>query len=515
MRYGEFYFLRPPSQVSSSLKSFYPPELSFCPLLNRVNGAMLHNSTKRNQYEPDQQMNSVQNNNYAAKHVEPMKKTQEVILKLMAIRFRLLIAIGVIVLTLTPASRAAIRGPYTNDVYTLHLWHMDETGATPPNAPTNVLEFDSITNNPQTSAITLSNTPGKVNEIYYPGYPPSNFALQGAPSFTVPGFVDYGYSVQTTNFSCLLAMDWIDASPGVGANAQWIAHSNITDYISTVTGAFTWEALIRPLVPRTGLNMEIVAGDSGFPYRAWQFRINASGQLEFNMNIHAPGGITHDFTVALPTTGVDTYAVGSWYHVAVSYTGITPTNGDPVSQVKLYWTLMDPTRTNADVLLTATATAQQPYGFTNVAQANFGIGGSGRGDPINNVGNNEGFVGNIDEVRMSSVCRKSTEMAFNTNLYFAPPNISITPDQTNQLIGYGQTLQITPLETGSLPITNQWYQNGVALPSQTNATLVISNVTFAANGNYQLSATNAFGSTNSVVCTANVGATRSEERRVG
>src|ERR1035441_5225614 len=155
MRYGEFYFLRPPSQVSSLLKSFYPPELSFCPLLNRVNGAMLHNSTKRNQYEPDQQMNSVQNNNNAAKHVKPMKKTQEVILKLMGVRFRLLIAIGIIILTLTPASRAAIRGPYTNDVNTLHLWHFDETGATPPNAPTNALAFDAITNNPQTSAITL------------------------------------------------------------------------------------------------------------------------------------------------------------------------------------------------------------------------------------------------------------------------------------------------------------------------------------------------------------------------
>ena len=450
-------------------------------------------------------MNFVQNHNYVAKPVKPMKKTQAVILKLMAIQFRLLMAIGIIALTLTPASRAAIRGPYAVDADTLHLWHFDETGATPFYAPTNALAFDAVSNNPQTSAITLSNTPGKVNEVFYPGYPPAEFALQGVPSFSVPGIVNFGYCVQTTNHSCLIMAEWFDGSPGVGANSQWpsTAHTNMSNYINTNTGAFTWEALIQPLVnPRTaGLNMEIIAGDDGFPYRAWQFRIRSDGFLEFNMNINIPSG-THDFAVALPSSGPDAANAGNWYHVAATYTGDSPTNGDTPKQFKLYWTLMDPTRTNADVLFTGTPI----YGFTNAAQVILGIGGSGRGDPINNVCNNEGFVGNIDEVRMSRVCRKSTEMGFNTNLYFAPPTITITPAQTNQLVGYGQTLQITPTETGSLPITNQWYQNGVALPGQTNVALVISNATFAANGNYQLTATNTFGGTNSVICTVNVGA---------
>jgi len=435
--------------------------------------------------------------------LKPMKIQK--MLKAVSLRAQSLMVVGAILLALAPASRAAIVGPYTVDANTLHLWHFDETGATPFLAPTNALEFDSVSNNPQTSAITFSNTPGKVNEVYYPGYPPTSFALQGVPSFTVPGTVNYGTCVQTTNFSCLIMSEWYDGSPGVGANTLWppTAHTNMINYVNATTGAFTWEALIYPLVnPRTaGLNMEIIAGDDGFPYRAWQFRINASGQLEFNMNINIPSG-THDFTVALPSTGPDAANAGNWYHVAATYTGDSPTNGDTPKQFKLYWTLMDPTRTNADVLFTGTPS----YGFTNAAQVILGIGGSGRGDPINNVCNNEGFVGNIDEVRMSSVCRKSTEMAFNTNLYFAPPIISITPTLTNQLIGYGQTLTVTPSETGSLPITNQWYQNSVALPGQTNATLVISNVTFAANGNYQLAATNAFGSTNSVVCTVNVGA---------
>ncbi len=113
---------------------------------------------------------------------------------------RLLLVIS-LAAAILPAGHGAIVGPYTVDSNTLHLWHFDETGATPANAPTNALAFDAITNNPQTSAITLSNTPGPVNENGFPGYPPSNFALQGQTSFSYPGVADYDYCVQTTNFS--------------------------------------------------------------------------------------------------------------------------------------------------------------------------------------------------------------------------------------------------------------------------------------------------------------------------
>ncbi len=177
-------------------------------------------------------------------------------------------AVGITV-AITSVIEAAIVGPYTVDANTLHLWHFDETGATPANAPTNALAFDAVTNNPQTSSITLSNTPGPVNENGFPGYPPNNFALQGQTAYSYPGVADYSYCVETTNFSCLLPTDWIQPNP-ITTTTIWLAHTNLSDFINTNTGAFTFESNVKLVVnPLTaGRNMEIVAGYSGFPYRA-------------------------------------------------------------------------------------------------------------------------------------------------------------------------------------------------------------------------------------------------------
>jgi hypothetical protein len=435
--------------------------------------------------------------------------------QLLFIRVQLLILISMTLFVLLPASRAAVFGPYTVDDGTLHLWHFDETSGAPYvtnngtssgqfGTVTNGVFFDAVTSNPQTSSLIFTNAPGLVNQPNFTGFPPNNFALQGQPAWVgsnSTSVVSFGYSDMTTNFSCTLPpFNW----PNPLATATtWAGWTNLSDYINTNTGAFTFEAMIRPVVnPLTaGRNMEIIAGDSGFAFRAWQFRISSAGKLEFNMNINAPAAWVHDVLVPLPATGRDAVVAGNWYHVAVTCTGNAPTNGDATAQVKLYWTLMDMTRTNADVLLVTNVT----YGtFTNTAVPLMAIGGSGRGSPISNVGNSEGFIGNIDEVRISSVCRKSTEMLFDTNVAFVPIGINIP--QTNYLVAYGQTLQIIATETGTQPMTNQWYQNGVALPGQTNAALIISNVTFAANGNYQLWATNAAGSAAGVVCAVNVGA---------
>ena len=436
-------------------------------------------------------------------------------LKFAAAYAPLRLIIVALIMALVPASRAAVFGPYTEDGSTLHLWHFDETTGAPYitnngtssgqfGTVTNGVFFDAVTDNPQTSPITFTNTPGAGSQPVGTGFPPTNFALAVQPAWigsNSSSVVSFGYSDMTTNFSCALPpYNW--PNPLV-ASLSWTTGTNLSDVINTNTGAFTFEAMIRPIInPVTaGRNMEIIAGDSGFPFRAWQFRINAAGQLEFNININAPATWVHDLKVALPKTGPDAAVAGNWYHVAVTCTGNAPTNGDTPAQVKLYWTLMDMTRTNADVLLATNIT----YGtFTNIAIPLVGIGGSARGSIFGNVGNSEGFFGNIDEVRISSVCRKSTEMLFDTNVAFVPIGFNIP--QTNFLVGYGQTLQIEATETGTQPITNQWYQNGVALPGQTNTVLIISNVTFAATGNYQLWATNAAGTAGSAVSAVNVGA---------
>ncbi|MEY2429046.1 MAG: hypothetical protein QOJ40_1931 [Verrucomicrobiota bacterium] len=404
-------------------------------------------------------------------------------------------------------SRAAIFGPYTNDVYTLHLWHFDDNNGTPANAPTNAANFDAVTSNPQTTPIVMTNTPGQVNQPAFAGYPPTNFALQAQAPFTNPvaPFINFGSSVRTFVHSTLYPSF---AQPNPSLNAiTYTCPTNLSDYINTNTGAFTFEALVNPSfnpLTDTGTR-EIVCGDSGFATvsRAWQFRFNV-GRLEFNA---IPNANPHQVFATLPSAGPNAAAAGNWYHVAVTYTGDSPTNGDTAKQLKFYWTLMDVTRTNANVLWTTNLS----YGLTNgpgVNKANpvIGIGGNARNNPITGVGVSDSYIGYIDEVRISSVCRKSTEMIFNTNVFVAPPIVAIPSSQTNNLIGYGQTLAIVASETGTTPITNQWYQNGSVLPGQTNAVLTLSNITFAANGNYQLFATNVAGFATSVVCSVTVGA---------
>jgi Concanavalin A-like lectin/glucanases superfamily len=418
------------------------------------------------------------------------------ILKTAVIRAQFLIAIGIMVLSMASVTRAGLVGPYTEDGSTLHLWHLDETNGTPVNAPTNGFCLDSITDNPQTSPLVMSNVPGPVSEPGFSGYPPTSFLLMGQPAFQVAGYVDYGNALHNLGISSCLYMPWTNAPNNASAQPMSLAETNLSNYVNTNTGAFTFEALLKPdfdpINPPT--TMEIICGDSGFSPRAWQFRFNA-GKLEFN---DITGSNPHQVFATLPASGPDAAAAGNWYHVAVTFTGNSPTNGDTARVFTFYWTLMDPTRTHADVLFT-TNLAGNIHGSVFLT-----IGGNARGSPVNNSADLEGFLGSIDEVRISDVCRKSTEMAFNANQFLSAPIIAVAT--TNYFVGYGQTLTVPATVFGTAPVTNQWYQDGVALPGQTNTALVISNVTFAANGNYQLRSTNAFGSTNSVITTVTVGA---------
>jgi hypothetical protein len=182
----------------------------------------------------------------------------------------------------------------------------------------------------------------------------------------------------------------------------------------------------------------------------------------------------------------------------------------------LYWTLLDPSRTHADVLVVETnaVTTAMPNGIRplngdpeGTTQPNIGIGGSGR-NTTSNPGNNEGLVGSICEVRVSDLCLKSNEMAFIAGGAIPPTNTAPLPPSS--LLGYGQPLSITASVEASQPATYSWYQNGTNLTSQTNATLSISSATFANDGSYYLVTSNAYGAATTTVMQVTIGAIASE-----
>lgn len=364
---------------------------------------------------------------------------------------------------------AGLQIPYTPDAATLHLWHLDD--------PDGLTATDAVAANP----ITLTNlgfpTPGT--------WPYTNTSL-GNPSFTGLGACMSGTTVKHLLFGGTFP--------------------DVSQFCNPESGAFTFEAVVKfNNNPLAAMDAEIIAGDNGggLTTRGWQWRI-LNGQMEWNL---LAGSGTDDYKANLPATGPNAAIAGAWYHVAVTFNGNNPTNGDPANILTFYWTALDANRTAADKLGQFTMPRPLDGSPSGTSMPNLGIGGSGRGTTAAGAGpgNNEGIIGSLDEARISNVARTSNQMAFVSGGASNPPEFTLQPP-TNTLVGYGQTLTVPALVSGTPTLYFQWQQDGTNVAGQTGLTLVIPKATFAQAGNYQLVATNAYGSKTSMVAQVTVGA---------
>jgi len=253
------------------------------------------------------------------------------------------------------AANAAIVGPYQPDVYTLQLWHLDETSL--PSA-------NSIPGGPN------------MNNLGTP-------AVLGAASFA-------GFGNAFNNGGGWLAP--LAAADGTA--------DNVTMRYAGSDGAFTYEAIVRidfdPAAEQPTL-MEILSGEGDGTERLFQFKIltytatHPKNELQFQNLTGTIAAVAAD----IPSTGDDAIAQNSWYHAAVTCDG--------AGNVKLYWTKMDASRTQANLIGSGTMTV-----LTAGVTPDLCIGNEGR--DFN--GRTEGFLGLIDEVRMSGVARPATGMMF-------------------------------------------------------------------------------------------------------
>ncbi len=146
-----------------------------------------------------------------------------------------------------------------------------------------------------------------------------------------------------------------------------------------------------------------------------------------------------------------------------------------------------------------------PFG---TSQPYLGVGGSGR-NTTTSPGNGEGIIGSVDEVRISSVARRPDQMAFITGGAGNPPSITQEPP-AETLVGYGKTLTVPALVSGTPPLYYQWKHEGTNVPGQNDTTLILPSATFANAGIYQLIVTNAYGQTNTTQAQVTVGAIANE-----
>ena len=290
---------------------------------------------------------------------------------------------------------AAIRGPYNKDGQTLHLWHLNEGSAPALDA----VGFGSLSLTALANGATL-NSPS-------------------APGFgTALNTVDGGQSAG----SGVLGKDAVLAAQtpvnGAGDNVPW-------SFASPTTGAFTFEAIVRidfnPLFNLGPTNtggtgraspMAIIDGDQddvGGGVRSWQFRLdplgytipgdsNAVTQPTLEFVNRRPSGQTQRMLALIPTNGANAILSNQWYHLAATYNGVSNT----ANNFKIYWTPLDPYRTNANQILSD----NMQLDLDDSDAVDFTLGNTGRHPPTNN------FVGLLDEVRISSVARAADAMQF-------------------------------------------------------------------------------------------------------
>ena len=171
--------------------------------------------------------------------------------------------------------------PYVADAETLHLWHFDG------------------------SASPAVDSAGS-----------ENLTLNGGASLGSTAFNGFG-----------TAMD-VATAPGDDNRAdgsQDIAPTNLV--VNAETGAFTFEALVRPTVALDSVtaSMQIISMDdeTGTGKRSFQFAIGSGGKLKF---INIAGG--SPASADIPTNGANAYVEGEWFHVAITYSGDQTASGN-------------------------------------------------------------------------------------------------------------------------------------------------------------------------------------------
>lgn len=268
--------------------------------------------------------------------------------------------------------------PYTPDVSTLHLWHLDESAA-----------------------------------------PAADAAFGNLPLQGLLGGASLSGTAQAGFGTALLANSGT-ATGGILLAATAVANGSADNvpfsHADPATGAFTYEALIRiasdtALTGSAGLPMEILSmeGD-GNADRVFQFRIvgrsaTANPKLEFT-NLRS--GAIATMSATLPTSGSQAANTTDWFHVAVTYSGAEGT----ADNLRFYWTKLSAGATPASLLGSSTMATD----LQQIA-ADFAIGNEAR----STGGQTEGFSGWIDEVRISSIARAADQFIF-----FSLPPLNVT-----------------------------------------------------------------------------------------
>ncbi|HEX4121592.1 MAG TPA: immunoglobulin domain-containing protein [Verrucomicrobiae bacterium] len=426
------------------------------------------------------------------------------------------------------STHAGLQIPYTPNADTLHLWHLNDPAnqlyahdsGVIPMTLTNLGIFG------PTNVSPFGPADGTVVPLPLTGYTNCNFGCNlGLPV------------LNTLLGTCFISSNLSLVSPG-SCSASLLGNiedTGLTNYCNATTGAFTWEMLIKlNLSYGAGApDIYFINGDNGATERGWQWRLDTGSQPQMELNgINVSGS---DFKPNIPVSGPDAIATNAWYHIAITFTGTSPTNADTPNVTTMYWTLLDPARTNVDAIGSFTNTG----GILGSGTPTFCIGQDARyvdagplpqslvgkaaltpancpatGDALDFANNIIPAPGGMAEARITDLCLGPSQMVMGPGGGPFTPVVISPLNPKSVLVGYGQPLSIPALVSANPTASYQWYQGGTApvdsLPGQTNIALSIADVTFANGGAYYMIASNTLGAATTAVTQVTIGAVASE-----
>ena len=377
------------------------------------------------------------------------------------------VALGLVLLALLPRfALAALVGPYTVDTNTLILLHLDEAagGSVTTNVGLlggNFITCDLADNNPSPPVTTMLGFPSySTNDPT--ASPPIAVSFDNCESNTTAGYgLGYCFNGVDTAF---YGDTGSATTPGPSNDYMYMTNLNIGNGGQT---PFTLEALICPT--STAGNQDIISTDNHNSNRPFFFRISG-GTLAFQFV--AVSGAT--LSANIPTLAQDPengFVPNTWYHVAFTYDGTNAT---------LYWTKLDPSLGAAHVLGTTT------MALGTAAGADSGPLSIGNRSRTSTAGS-ETFLGAIDEVRISNVCRAANQMQFYS------PEVTINQNPVSQNVDYNDPVTFTVGASSQSPLAYQWLFNSNSITGATNSSYVIPNVASGNAGYYEVIVTNTLG----------------------
>ncbi len=212
-----------------------------------------------------------------------------------------------------------------------------------------------------------------------------------------------------------------------------------------------------------------------------EFALEYVGSGSWSFYVRDQSGIAF---FASASASIDT----NWHHVVGVFAEPTPTVSTPVLSLYLDGTLVASN--------TGYASTGQGTNTIGVYASTFPVTIGSAGSSLNTATNgpDKNWFGDIADVAIYKYALTASQVSNHYLSAGLPPVIEVPPP-TSVSVSYGGSANISAVVAGTGPLTYQWvsFDTSLPVPGQTNATLMLTNVTNS--DSYTLNVTSPYGST--------------------